>query len=80
MAYYKGVLAEDPKHIEARFRLARIYHHNLERKGSAIHEYEKLIELVPENASYYLAAKEAIEELRGERPAPEPIKPLEWKE
>ena len=80
VAYYKGVLAEDPKHIEARFRLARIYHHNLERKGSAIHEYEKLIELVPENASYYLAAKEAIEELRGERPAPEPIKPLEWKE
>jgi len=78
--YLKGVLTEDPKHIEARFRLARIYHHKLMRKGSSIHEYEKLLELLPDGASYSIAAKDALAELRGERPAPEPIKPLEWKE
>ncbi len=78
VTYLKGVLDEDQKHIEARFRLARVYHHKLVRKGSAIHEYEKLLELLPDGASYSMAAKDALAELRGERPAPEPIKPLEW--
>jgi len=77
--YFNGVLAEDPKHIEARFRLARIYHRRLERKGSAIYEYEKLMDVLPEGAPYHMTAKEAIEELLGKRSLPEPIKPLEWK-
>jgi tetratricopeptide (TPR) repeat protein len=77
--YYKGVLEEDPNHIEARFNLARIYHRQLQRKGSAIHEYEKLMETLPETAPYHMTAREAVEELQGKRPAPEPIKPLEWK-
>ena len=76
--YYKGVLTEDPRHFEARYRLAWVYHRKLLRKGSGIYEYEKLLDLLPEGASYSTAAKDALAELRGERPAPEPIRPLEW--
>ena len=77
--YYKGALTEDPEHIEARFNLARIYHQKLNRKGSALHEYEKLMQFLPELAPYHMTAREAVEELIGKRPAPEPIRPLEWK-
>ena len=73
------VLEVNPKHIEARFRLARIYHRQLKRKGSAIHEYENLMEILPKGAPYHMTAREAVEELLGKRAVPEPIKPLEWK-
>ncbi len=73
------VLEVNPKHIEARFRLARIYHRQLKRKGSAIHEYENLMEILPKGAPYHMTAREAAEELLGKRAVPEPIKPLEWK-
>ena len=63
VTYYKGVLEEDPQHIEARFNLARIYHYKLVRKGSAIHEYDKLINMLPETTPHYKTAKKAIEDL-----------------
>lgn len=63
VVYYKGVLQEDPKHVEARLNLARIYHYKLVRKGSAIHEYDKLIHILPETAPHYRTAKKAIEDL-----------------
>jgi membrane associated rhomboid family serine protease len=75
--YYKGVLAEDPKHIEARYQLARIYHQNLHRKGSAIAEYESLLNLIAEGTHYHTEIKDALEELRRKRQIPEPVGMME---
>ena len=63
VTYYKGVLEEDPNHIEARLKLAGIYHYKLVRKGSAIHEYDKLINILPETTPHYRTVKKAMEDL-----------------
>jgi tetratricopeptide (TPR) repeat protein len=77
--YYKGVLAEDPAHMQARFNLARLYHKQLDRPGSAIAEYEALRDNAPEGHVFRREAEEAIEAIQSGK-VDEGIKPLEFVE
>jgi TPR repeat protein len=76
--YYRGVLAEDPAHMQARFNLARLYHKQLDRPGSAITEYEALRDNAPEGHVFRREADEAIEAIKSGE-VDEGIKPLDFK-
>jgi membrane associated rhomboid family serine protease len=79
--YYRAVLEEDPKHVEARFRLAGIYLRNLDRRGSAIHEYENLLESAPAGSAYVRETRVTLEALRAGRPiGPAKIEPLKFEQ
>lgn len=44
---YEKVLKNEPDNIQARFNLARIYHHRLQDKSNALRHYRKLIDILP---------------------------------
>lgn len=65
--YYKAVIDEDKKHLEARFRLARLYQKNLNQPEVAIEGYKKVLKLVSNIHPYYNEAMEGIKELLEKR-------------
>jgi membrane associated rhomboid family serine protease len=57
---YEKVLANEPDNIQARFNLARIYHHRLPDKNNALRHYRKLIDLLPPQHPYHRDASDAV--------------------
>jgi tetratricopeptide (TPR) repeat protein len=49
---YEKLLASDPKNIQARYNLARIYHRKLDDLGNALMHYKKLSEHAPPDHPY----------------------------
>jgi hypothetical protein len=61
--YLKAVIKEDAKNLEARYKLARLYHKKLNQPLKAIHEYRILFKTSPKNHHYKRDAHHAIKEL-----------------
>lgn len=61
--YYNAVINEDEKHLEARFRLARLYQKNLNQHDMAIEEYKNLLKITPKEHPYWREANESIKAL-----------------
>jgi hypothetical protein len=61
------------------FNLARLYHKQLDRPGSAIAEYEALRDNAPEGHVFRREAEEAIEAIQSGK-VDEGIKPLDFVE
>jgi membrane associated rhomboid family serine protease len=57
---YEKLLALDPKDIQARFNLARIYHHKLNDQGKARRHYRELLKYAPPEHPYFHEAESAI--------------------
>jgi len=59
-SFYEEVLEVDPKHLQARFQLARIYQKRLRNHGKAHLHYRKLAEHAPQGHPFH---REAIDVL-----------------
>lgn len=62
-ALYEKHLFLDPKNIQARFSLARIYQNKLDDRHNAIMQYRKLLSILPSDHPYYHDAEQAIKAL-----------------
>ncbi|MEK6698119.1 MAG: rhomboid family intramembrane serine protease [Nitrospirota bacterium] len=58
---YEKVLAKEPDNVQARFNLARIYHHRLTDMNNALRQYRKLIELLPPEHPFHRDAQDVIQ-------------------
>jgi membrane associated rhomboid family serine protease/Tfp pilus assembly protein PilF len=63
VALYERVLAREKANIQARFNLARIYHHKLADAVKARLHYRALAEHTPEEHPFHSEAKEALKAL-----------------
>jgi tetratricopeptide (TPR) repeat protein len=68
--HFKTVLQEDRDNIEARYRLARLYHKRLNQPKKAISEYKMIFKLVPTDHPYKRDAYFSIKELSEINPTP----------
>ncbi len=62
-ALYEKVLAQDKTHLQARFNLARVYHHRLADAAKARMHYRALREHAPEGHPYCSEAQDALKAL-----------------
>jgi membrane associated rhomboid family serine protease len=68
ITYLRGVLKEDRENLLAQYKIARIYHKNLNRPKEAILEYRKIIDTFPTDHPFRRDAVEGIEELAQDHP------------
>jgi membrane associated rhomboid family serine protease len=62
-SFFMDKAKEDAKNLEARYKLARLYHKKLNQPLKAIHEYRILFKTSPKNHHYKRDAHHAIKEL-----------------
>lgn len=64
VSFYERVLSDDPKNIQARFKIAGIYQNKLDDLGSALVHYRKLAEHAPPGHPYHADAKDILKNPR----------------
>jgi len=57
---YEKFLEMESSHIQARFDLARIYHKKFNDRDNALRQYQKLLEILPQDHPYRYEVEEAV--------------------